>query len=694
MKRNLLLALVGIVIGFSGAVFAAPVNSTQAANAVRGWLQTERSPLGANLGSQIARIETHRDAVGAPLYHIVYLQPAGFVIVAADDAAEPIVAFVSQGSFDPSENNPLGALVARDLPKRMAQAHKLAGTPAALGIHAKWQKLLDNWQNYLNRKNGGSVQPKSLSNGSISDLRVTPFINTLWDQSTVDNFVVDLITLNNQITVRTHFDTNLVGNIVATSAVFPNNAVSMLVTPVAPAIHSFSFSKTIDVNNGPNSTVTNIILVTLPIQITISNAYNEIIFSQSFTTNFSVTNIVSGGSQGATIESQVPFTIQLTEIVNDKLACYNFFTPSHAAGDPANAVCGCVATLLAQTMYYFQYPTTGVGTNLFTFSFDSNPVLWSWPLRGGDGKGGPYDWANMSLDPEGPPPASLNQRAAIGALTYDAGIAVHMAYTDTSAGSGALMSDAQTALITTFKYGNAVITESNSINVGFDLADMVNADLDARLPVLFGIDNSLGGHAIVCDGYGYDAYNTLYHHLNMGWGGTDNAWYHLPLIDLTDTVPYNNFNACIYNVFTNGTGEIISGRVVDNSGIPLANVNVTAVTPLGAIFTAVSDSHGIYALAGLPSNTAFTLTAAANGYFLRHPARVHRSFAEWSCHVRQCLGHQFLPVVRPGAAGVRHPAGRSKSGNRLHGVLWRQRHRPIAVGLPVAISTEWEPDLV
>ncbi len=44
-------------------------------------------------------------------------------------------------------------------------------------------------------------------------------------------------------------------------------------------------------------------------------------------------------------------------------ACYNYYTPPFATpGNPNNAVCGCVATAMAQLMRYWQYPTAGVGT--------------------------------------------------------------------------------------------------------------------------------------------------------------------------------------------------------------------------------------------------------------------------------------------------------------------------------------------
>src|SRR5476651_1582640 len=103
----LLVCIFGFVIGAAGS----QVDSAAAASTVKGWLQLEHSPLGAKLGSQVKSVETFRDKSGVPLYHVVYLQPSGFVIVSAEDQVEPIIAFVSQGRFDPSEKNPLGALV-------------------------------------------------------------------------------------------------------------------------------------------------------------------------------------------------------------------------------------------------------------------------------------------------------------------------------------------------------------------------------------------------------------------------------------------------------------------------------------------------------------------------------------------------------------------------------------------------------
>jgi hypothetical protein len=95
--------------------------------------------------------------------------------------------------------------------------------------------------------------------------------------------------------------------------------------------------------------------------------------------------------------------------------------------------------------------------------------------------------------------------------------------------------------------------------------------------------------------------------MNMGWGGEANAWYALPTIDATLT------NVCgfIYNIFTNGTGEILSGRVT-MGGVPLPNASVTAVRTGGGTYAATTDTNGIYALVHIPSGSDYLLTATAS----------------------------------------------------------------------------------
>ena len=281
------------------------------------------------------------------------------------------------------------------------------------------------------------------------------------------------------------------------------------------------------------------------------------------------------------------------------LTCYNYSTPN-------NYCAGCVAAAMAQLMRFHQYPTLGVGSQLCPITVDGVPR--QEPLLGGDGAGGPYNWADMPLDPD----ASVTsaQRQAIGALCHDAGTAAQMSYT--YAGSGTRMLYAYTALRYGFMYGNAKCAADTVWLTADDrLYKMINPNLQAGLPVLLGIfreeNGELYGHAVVCDGYGYNA-STIYHHLNMGWIGTDDAWYNLPNIDALK-YQYTAISDCLYNVYPTGTGEIICGRVTDEAGNPLSSANVTANS-----YSTSTNSRGLYALAKVPAHTTYSMKVSAPGY--------------------------------------------------------------------------------
>jgi hypothetical protein len=298
---------------------------------------------------------------------------------------------------------------------------------------------------------------------------------------------------------------------------------------------------------------------------------------------------------------------QQTDVsLND--ACYNYYVPPYAAGTAQNDPCGCVATCMAQVMYYFQYPNTGVGTASFSITNNGSPT--STQLLGGDGAGGVYKWSNMPLSPDLPTTA---QATAIGALTHDAGATIHMYYTpDDSTAYTAFFPE---ALTSTFKFTSADYDEDDTEDggiTGTPLLDMINPNLDARLPVALGIEPD-GGHCLLCDGYGYSA-STLFHHLNFGWGGDDDIWYALPDIETSDNGVFSTVEACVYNIFTNGIGQIISGRGTDPTGAAVAGATVTAVRSGGGTYTATTDTNGIYALARILANSTYTLTVTDTGY--------------------------------------------------------------------------------
>ena len=310
-----------------------------------------------------------------------------------------------------------------------------------------------------------------------------------------------------------------------------------------------------------------------------------------------------------TVASQVwvsPFVQTLWDQTTDvslQDACYNYYTPPGAAGNPNNDPCGCVATCMAEVMYYFQYPQTSVGHGNFVITnggFPTNVQLF----------GGPYQWSDMPLSPYNP---TATQAMAIGTLTHDAGATVNMDYSPDN--SAASTYSAQQALMKTFRFTNAAYFEDDNNGLsGSTLLNMINPNLDARLPVMLGLAGSTTvGHCLACDGYGYSA-STLFYHLNTGWGGDDDIWYALPSVDTLDNGVYTLVNACVYNIYTNSAGgQIISGRVTDPTGAPVAGATVSA-TGGGGPYTTTTDSNGIYALARITANSSYTVTATNPGY--------------------------------------------------------------------------------
>jgi hypothetical protein len=292
---------------------------------------------------------------------------------------------------------------------------------------------------------------------------------------------------------------------------------------------------------------------------------------------------------------------------------YNYYTPGNYAA-------GCVAVAMGQVMRHFRHPQAGIGLKTFPFTVDGKSR--SGTTRGGDGRGGPYKWDGIPLRPGSS--ATAAERQNIGALLFDAGIAVKSGYTLDE--TGATMALAFKRLTDTFQYSNAVYGATASrvqlLRISPDVLNrMVNSNLDAGLPVLLGITGTEGGHAAVADGYGYSA-ATLYHHLNMGWGGSDNAWYALPKIDAS--TPFGAINGCIYNLYRTGKGEIVSGRVLDTAGAPVSGAEVSLTG--SAVATATTNAKGIFAFTKLPSNGAYTLTAKKAGYsFKRQTAKTGRS---------------------------------------------------------------------
>ena len=183
-------------------------------------------------------------------------------------------------------------------------------------------------------------------------------------------------------------------------------------------------------------------------------------------------------------------------------------------------VTGCVATAVAQVMYYHKWPAQGKGQESYTVKFDNT-------VRSADFTKSHYDWDNMLPD-YNRRNVTTKQEDAVALLMNDVGIATNMQYTDRISGTQSYM--AERALRNYFDYDAALVTRANE---GVDnLIEIVKKELRNGFPLyISGDSRSGGGHAWVCDGF--DKEDMF--HMNFGWNGQANGYYSLATLSVTST---------------------------------------------------------------------------------------------------------------------------------------------------------------
>ena len=183
-------------------------------------------------------------------------------------------------------------------------------------------------------------------------------------------------------------------------------------------------------------------------------------------------------------------------------------------------VTGCVATAVAQVMYYHKWPAQGKGQESYKVTFDNT-------VRSADFTKSHYDWDNMLPD-YNRRNVTTKQEDAVALLMNDVGIATNMQYTDRVSGTQSYM--AERALRNYFDYDAALVTRANE---GVDnFIEIVKKELRNGFPLyISGDSRSGGGHAWVCDGF--DKEDMF--HMNFGWNGQADGYYSLATLDVKST---------------------------------------------------------------------------------------------------------------------------------------------------------------
>ncbi len=208
-------------------------------------------------------------------------------------------------------------------------------------------------------------------------------------------------------------------------------------------------------------------------------------------------------------------------------------------------VTGCVATAMAQIMYYWKYPKRGKGTKSYSVSYvgvqeaNFGQSYYRYDLMN--------DYMSNTTDQD-----SID---AVALLNYHCGVAVSMDYgTAPTGGSGAVTNRYLIyAMENFFKYkkgikmldrGTAPFRDSGSVPTAADTlwCDTLRSEIVThRRPVFYtGADTTYSGtdsrHAFICDGY--NSMNKLFR-FNWGWGYMNNSCFCNVYTCALSSSPYN-----------------------------------------------------------------------------------------------------------------------------------------------------------
>ena len=181
--------------------------------------------------------------------------------------------------------------------------------------------------------------------------------------------------------------------------------------------------------------------------------------------------------------------------------------------DEERTVTGCVATAMAQVMYYHKYPQ------------DACEAIPGYTTRKkkievGGLSATTFDWNNMTATyASGATGAAAN---AVAKLMQYCGTALQMDYgLDVSSAYNASMAD---DLKTYFGYQSTYVQRHHYSYQ--EWVDLIYGELADSRPVVLGGQSAGNGHSFVCDGY--DAGD--YFHINWGWGGSSDGYFRLSLL--------------------------------------------------------------------------------------------------------------------------------------------------------------------
>ena len=222
--------------------------------------------------------------------------------------------------------------------------------------------------------------------------------------------------------------------------------------------------------------------------------------------------------KNASAETSSAVAPLLGNIEWDQTSPYNNMCPRYDSVHVAAT--GCVATAMAQVMAYYKYPMQ-LKADIPGYVNRWNGIPMEIPTI--TREEGVYDWDNMLPKYNKEANATQQQKDAVAKLMYHCGAAVQMNYGPESAAAVSA-----TKLAKYFGYDADLMMDLNRATFTLDKwMQIIDTELAAGRPVLYGGQASDGGHQFVCDGKDGEG---LYH-INWGWSGSQNGYFDLSLLN-------------------------------------------------------------------------------------------------------------------------------------------------------------------
>lgn len=232
--------------------------------------------------------------------------------------------------------------------------------------------------------------------------------------------------------------------------------------------------------------------------------------------------------------------------------------------DTIETVTGCVATAMAQVLYYqyLQHPSTI--TKVLTVDIPAYESMGMWTNRPINlpsiPAGAEIDWDNML--PEYGDNASDTQKNAVASFMLYCGESVKMNYGPASEGGSATSATrVPDALVKYFGFDKSCSRIARSLQTTDEWNDVVYNELANNRVVQYSGRTATGdGHSFVIDGYAGEGY----FHVNWGWGGLSDGNFMLSLLSPDEKDP--TATASVEEGY-NYDQEIVVNAIPDEGGV-------------------------------------------------------------------------------------------------------------------------------